>query len=241
MEAANLGGREADVAPAADPTGGRLAGWTPADPGPLGLAAFAGTTFRTSSLINSGLVGTDLLPGGGLLPMVAALALAYGGIAQFTAGLWEFRTGNTFGAVGFCSYGAFWISFFFIVQSVGKNAPTEVFSGLLGSYLWMWGIFTTYMFIASLEDDGGRRACVPAPGDHVLHPRDRERVAGRRSRRDQRHDQARRLVRHRDRDLRVVRIVRRGDQLDLRSGRRASCPAQTLTTQRNEHREAALE
>ena len=69
------------------------------------------------------------------------------------AGLWEFRTGNTFGAVAFCSYGAFWISFFFIVQSVGKNVPTEVFSGL-GLYLWMWGIFTAYMFIASLRTTG---------------------------------------------------------------------------------------
>lgn len=149
MEAANIGAREADVAPAPE---ARAMGWTPADPGPLGLAAFAGTTFMLS-LINSGLVGTHKLPGGGLLPMVAALALAYGGIAQFAAGIWEFRTGNTFGAVAFCSYGAFWISFYFIVQSVGKNAPTEVFSGL-GLYLWMWGIFTAYMFIASLRTTG---------------------------------------------------------------------------------------
>jgi uncharacterized protein len=154
MEASQMGAREADVAPAptADPTGGRTAGWTPADPGPLGLAGFAGTTF-VLSLINTGLVGTHLLPGGGLLPMVAALAIAYGGAAQLLAGIWEFRTGNTFGAVAFSSYGAFWISFFFIVQSVGKNAPSEVFSGL-GLYLWMWGIFTTYMFIASLRTTG---------------------------------------------------------------------------------------
>jgi hypothetical protein len=151
MEAANLPSREADVAPAADPTG-RSVTWAPADPGPLGLAAFAGTTFMLS-LINAGLVGTQKLPGGGLLPMVAALALAYGGAAQLLAGIWEFRTGNTFGAVAFCSYGAFWISFFFIVQSVGKNAPAEVFSGL-GLYLWMWGIFTTLMFFASLRTTG---------------------------------------------------------------------------------------
>jgi succinate-acetate transporter protein len=152
-----VGAREADLAPApatADPTGGRgaLAGWAPADPGPLGLAAFAGTTFMLS-VINAGLVGTHAAPGGGLLPMVASLAIAYGGIAQLVAGIWEFRTGNTFGAVAFCSYGAFWISFFFIVQSVGKNVPTEVFSGL-GLYLWMWGIFTTYMFFASLRTTG---------------------------------------------------------------------------------------
>src|SRR5579871_6966304 len=152
MEASRLG-READVAPAPaapDPTGGRLAGWTPADPGPLGLAGFAGTTF-VLSLVNSGLVGVQHgAPGGGLLPLVAGLALAYGGIAQFLAGIWEFRTGNTFGAVAFCSYGAFWISFYFIVHSAASLAPTEVFSGL-GLYLWMWGIFTAYMFIASLK------------------------------------------------------------------------------------------
>src|SRR5690242_14786558 len=152
MEAANIGAREADVAPAAEPMGGRMAGWTPADPGPLGLAAFAGTTFMLS-LVNAGLVGDKTHPGGGLLPMVAGLALAYGGIAQFAAGLWEFRTGNTFGAVAFCSYGAFWISFYFIVHSVTENAPAEVFSGL-GLYLWMWGIFTAYMFVASLRTTG---------------------------------------------------------------------------------------
>jgi uncharacterized protein len=153
MEAANIGAREADVAPAAEPAGGRLAGWTPADPGPLGLAAFAGTTFMLS-LINAGLVGVQhVAPGGGLLPMVAALALAYGGVAQFTAGIWEFRTGNTFGAVAFCSYGAFWISFYFIVQSAGSNVPSVLFSGL-GLYLWMWGIFTAYMFVASLRTTG---------------------------------------------------------------------------------------
>ncbi len=152
MEAGNLPSREADLVPESDPTSGRGIAWSPADPGPLGLAAFAGTTF-VLSLINSGLVGDKTHPGGGLLPLVAALALAYGGVAQFVAGLWEFRTGNTFGAVAFCSYGAFWISFFFIVQSVAGNAPAVVFSGL-GLYLWMWGIFTAYMFIASLRTTG---------------------------------------------------------------------------------------
>ncbi len=152
MEAANLPPREADLVPESDPTSGRGITWSPADPGPLGLAAFAGTTF-VLSLVNAGLVGDKTHPGGGLLPLIAALALAYGGVAQFVAGLWEFRTGNTFGAVAFCSYGAFWISFFFIVQSVAGNAPAVVFSGL-GLYLWMWGIFTAYMFIASLRTTG---------------------------------------------------------------------------------------
>jgi succinate-acetate transporter protein len=151
MEASRMP-READVAPAPDPTGGRAAGWSPADPGPLGLAAFAGTTF-VLSMINAGLVGDKSLVGGGLLPLVAALALAYGGAAQLVAGIWEFRTGNTFGALAFCSFGAFWISFYFVVQAAGSVAKTELFSGL-GLYLWTWGIFTAYMFIASLRTSG---------------------------------------------------------------------------------------
>jgi len=114
-----------------------------ADPGPLGLAAFALTTF-VLSMFNAQLMGA------GGEPIVFGVAFAYGGLAQLLAGMWEFRTGNTFGAVAFCSYGAFWISFYFIVHSVAQNAPTEVFSGL-GLYLWMWGIFTAYMFIASLR------------------------------------------------------------------------------------------
>jgi hypothetical protein len=85
--------------------------------------------------------------------LVAALALAYGGAVQLLAGIWEFRTGNTFGAVAFSSYGAFWISFYFIVQAAASVAKTELFSGL-GLYLWMWGIFTAYMFIASLRTTG---------------------------------------------------------------------------------------
>jgi succinate-acetate transporter protein len=151
MSAANVP-READVAPESDPTSGHSTGWAPADPGPLGLAAFAGTTF-VLSLVNAGLVGDKSLVGGGLLPLVAALALAYGGAAQLIAGIWEFRTGNTFGAVAFCSYGAFWISFYFVVQAAGSVAKTELFSGL-GLYLWMWGIFTVYMFVASLRTTG---------------------------------------------------------------------------------------
>jgi succinate-acetate transporter protein len=156
MEAANVpgrGAREADVAPApaVDPTGGRgaLAGWTPADPGPLGLAGFAATTFILS-MINANLVSGPLTD----VPVVLGMALAYGGIAQLLAGVWEFRTGNTFGAVAFCSYGAFWISFFFLVSFHVKLIPKTHLDSALGLYLWTWGIFTTYMFFASLRTTG---------------------------------------------------------------------------------------
>ena len=144
MEAGSASVREADVAPAPDPAAGRSAGWTPADPGPLGLAGFAGTTFILS-MINTNLVGI------GALPIVFGVALAYGGIAQFAAGLWEFRTGNTFGAVAFCSFGAFWISYYFVVHTpIALSAAHSA----VGLYLWMWGIFTTYMFVASLRTTG---------------------------------------------------------------------------------------
>jgi uncharacterized protein len=139
--------READVAPAPDPTGGRTAGaWTPADPGPLGLAGFAATTF-VLSMINAKLVAGPLTD----VPVVLGLALAYGGIAQLVAGIWEFRTGNTFGAVAFCSFGAFWISFYILVRTGIPLLPKAHLDSAVGLYLWTWAIFTTYMFVASLR------------------------------------------------------------------------------------------
>src|SRR5664279_3170479 len=79
-----------------------------ADPAPLGLAAFALTTFCLSC-VNAGLIGK----GGDFV--VLGLAFAYGGVAQFAAGMWEFKRNNVFGATAFTSYGAFWISFALLV------------------------------------------------------------------------------------------------------------------------------
>ncbi|MEN3281082.1 MAG: uncharacterized protein V7607_2222 [Solirubrobacteraceae bacterium] len=115
-----------------------------ADPGPLGLAAFALTTF-VLSMFNSHLMG------GGGEPIVFGLALTYGGLAQLLAGMWEFRTGNTFGAVAFTSYGAFWLSFWAFVQFFEKSVPAKDAGHAVGLFLIAWGIFTTYMFIASLR------------------------------------------------------------------------------------------
>jgi uncharacterized protein len=134
---------------ATEPTRGDRAviGWTPADPGPLGLAGFAMTTF-VLSMFNAKLVSA------GGEPVVLGLALAYGGIAQLLAGMWEFRTGNTFGAVAFSSYGAFWISFWALVVFYVPKIPAADAGHAIGLYLWAWGIFTTYMFVASLRTTG---------------------------------------------------------------------------------------
>src|SRR3954467_14411892 len=117
---------------------------TTADPGPLGLAAFALTTF-VLSMINSQLVRAPRVP------VVLGLALAYGGLAQLLAGMWEFRTGNTFGATAFTSYGAFWLSFWAFVEFFEKDIPKADAGHAVGLYLIAWGIFTTYMFVASLR------------------------------------------------------------------------------------------
>jgi uncharacterized protein len=134
-----------------DPTAGRAAAervtFVPspiADPGPLGLAAFAMTTF-VLSMFNADLVGK------GGEPIVLGLALAYGGLAQLLAGMWEFRTGNTFGAVAFTSFGAFWLSYWAFVQFYAKTVPAADAGHAVGLYLIAWGIFTTYMLVASLR------------------------------------------------------------------------------------------
>src|SRR5919202_341578 len=105
-----------------------------ADPGPLGLGAFALTTFILS-MFNADLVGK------GGEPVVLGVALAYGGLAQLLAGMWEFRTGNTFGAVAFSSFGAFWLSFWILVQFLAPTLPAANAGDAIGLYLWAWAIF----------------------------------------------------------------------------------------------------
>jgi succinate-acetate transporter protein len=135
--------------PAAVSSGSGVTGsapsWVPANPAPLGLAGF-GITTLILSVMNANLVSFahDL-------PVVLGMALAYGGIAQLLAGMWEFRTGNTFGAVAFTSFGAFWISFFMLVQfNLAKvGGGTAGVDAGLGLYLWAWAIFTGMMFLCS--------------------------------------------------------------------------------------------
>jgi succinate-acetate transporter protein len=125
----------------------RSSSWTPANPAPLGLAGFAMTTF-VLSMINGNIVsGTDT-------PVVLGLALAYGGLTQLLAGMWEFRAGNTFGAVAFSSYGAFWISFFVLIQFNAASLVPAHAGHAVGLYLWAWAIFTGYMALAALRTNG---------------------------------------------------------------------------------------
>ncbi len=126
---------------------GASSSWKPANPAPLGLAGFAMTTFVLSMINANWVSGLD---GGVVLP----LALAYGGIAQLLAGMWEFRAGNTFGAVAFTSYGAFWISVWLLNTFNASGIPAAHLGHALGLYFWAWAIFTAYMTVAALRVNG---------------------------------------------------------------------------------------
>ncbi len=117
-----------------------------ADPAPLGLAAFALTTFMLSGH-NATFIPDVLWVG---------LALFYGGLVQVTAGMWEFRNRNVFGSTAFSTYGGFWLALgVFIVLA----ETTSLGSGLKGAdvdnglawFLLSFAIFNTYMLFGSLR------------------------------------------------------------------------------------------
>lgn len=132
-----------------------IAAPTIANPGPLGLCGFALTTF-VLSLHNAGIEVASDGPHG----TVTGLAFFYGGLVQLLAGMWEFKTGNTFGATAFSSYGGFWLSFGLmyipaadVFTSYGDDKAA--LSQSLGYYLLGWTIFTGIMLIASHRSNIG--------------------------------------------------------------------------------------
>lgn len=139
-------GSERTAVPAEAPMSRPMPGAHIADPAPLGLAAFALTTF-VLSFVNTGLWKAE--------PVVFGLALAYGGLAQLLAGMWEFAKGNTFGATAFSSYAGFWLSFWYLTghTDLGGISAAQVDHGV-GLYLIGWTIFTAYMSIAATRVSG---------------------------------------------------------------------------------------
>jgi uncharacterized protein len=117
--------------------------YSTADPAPLGLAAFAMTTFALS-------IGNANIWGPGADAAIA-LALVYGGAVQLFAGMWEFVRKNTFGALAFSSYGAFWISYYVFVKFVAGGIPIRDAPQAVGVFLLGWTIFTFYMIVPSLR------------------------------------------------------------------------------------------
>src|SRR5439155_2789571 len=125
-----------------------------ANPAPLGLSAFALTTFVLSAT-NAGFILPAVFTGG---TVAVGLALFYGGLVQLVAGIQEFRRNNTFGATAFCSYGGFWLSLGFILLPgsgilAGLAADKSVSAGV-GTFLLGWTIFTGWMLIATFRISG---------------------------------------------------------------------------------------
>jgi len=117
-----------------------------ADPAPLGLAGFALTTFLLSGT-NASFI-PDLI--------WVAPALFYGGLAQFAAGMWEFRNRNVFGATAFSTYGGFWMGLgvFVILAHATSFIPTTPayqLTSALAWFLFAFAVFNTYMLIASMQ------------------------------------------------------------------------------------------
>jgi uncharacterized protein len=125
-----------------------------ANPAPLGLSAFALTTFVLSSS-NAGFLFAKPAVA---TAIVLGLALFYGGLVQLVAGVQAFRAGNTFAATAFCSYGGFWLAIGFTLlplfaggtKSVADLAGTSAVTGI-GVFLLGWAIFTLLMFVGTLR------------------------------------------------------------------------------------------
>ena len=114
-----------------------------ADPAPLGLGAFALTTFLLSAHNAFGATSAPLLA-------VLGFAFFYGGLAQLLAGMWEFRNRNVFGATAFSTYGGFWlgVATLVVLALAGKIAGKDL-SLAQGWILLAFAIFNTYMLLWS--------------------------------------------------------------------------------------------
>lgn len=117
-----------------------------ADPGPLGLAAFALTTFVLS------MANAQLIPAS-VKATFLTVGLFYGGLAQVLAGMWEFKKNNTFGATAFTSFGSFWLALASMVlleslKVISFGSDANIATGI---FLVAWTIFTFYMWIGTFK------------------------------------------------------------------------------------------
>jgi succinate-acetate transporter protein len=116
------------------------------NPAPLGLSAFALTTF-VLSLINLRTRGVNE-PN-----LVVACAFGYGGLVQLLAGMWEMAVGNTFGATALSSYGGFWISFAIVLTPGGFNIVSALGGAESALFLDSFGFFLMVMIVNYLPPD----------------------------------------------------------------------------------------
>ncbi|SDB03136.1 acetate uptake transporter [Eubacterium oxidoreducens] len=120
-----------------------------ANAGPLGLLGFGMTTLLLN-LHNVGVFELSIV--------IIAMGIMLGGLAQFIAGIMEFRAGNTFGATAFTSYGLFWWSLILIWLLPYEKLGIEAADSLsLGFYFLLWCIYTFFMFIGTIKGNNATR------------------------------------------------------------------------------------
>ncbi|MCL2529257.1 MAG: acetate uptake transporter [Coriobacteriia bacterium] len=116
-----------------------------ANPAPLGLLGFGMTTVLLN-FHNAGLTDLNIA--------IIAMGFALGGAAQIVAGIMEFKKNNVFGATAFTAYGFFWWSLIIVwwnpLAGISSTAVVDVDGFSKGLYLFLWGLFTLFMFIGSL-------------------------------------------------------------------------------------------
>jgi len=108
-----------------------------ANPGVVGLMGFGLTTMATG-LHNVGYWSAGI---------TLALAISFGGTAQFIAGIVDLRKGSIFGGSAFMCYGAFWWSVFVLLYVQPKTGIPAGPHEELGFFL-MWTLFTLAFCIA---------------------------------------------------------------------------------------------
>jgi uncharacterized protein len=135
--------------PGAEPAGQQAGAW--GNSAPLGLAAFAVTTFMLST------INAKLMPAP-ITPVVFGVALMFGGLAQLIAGVIQFRIGNAFTGVLFSTFGAFWLSLYAIAEFFLKDiaGPTPLATATLqgqaiGLFLFGFGAFTVWILLAAFR------------------------------------------------------------------------------------------
>ena len=111
--------------------------------GALGLLGY-GMPGVLLGLANAGLIQTG--------SVILGMAIFMGGVAMFTAGLMEWKKGNTYGLAAYGSYGLFWFSFaaLLLLPALGLVKDTGGASAM-AAYLALWGLFTLILFIGALK------------------------------------------------------------------------------------------
>jgi uncharacterized protein len=115
-----------------------------ANPGALGLGAFALTTF-TLNIVNAELISKANM--GIVLP----LGLFYGGLAQFAAGMWDVKRGDIFGATCFTSYAAFWMALAVMIILKDNGVIDPIPREGMAVFLISWGLFSFYATVAAFK------------------------------------------------------------------------------------------